>query len=212
MGQNTMVGTYCACLSVKAFMNLSKDEWLRKMLRGFVRINQCKAHDRQVAAWENCYDVLHDALALLPKTYNLSLVFEYAMPCNKSGTKRAELGRAVRADVILLEKTTAVVMEFKRKRDFFIGDLRQAKKYKTRLQKYHVGSVGMHKKVVYVLTKANGYYDCHYRGAICCSPDKLADALGRVIPEKPIKHANAPAWLSSGFVADPRHKTDGKMQ
>ena len=192
----------CWCGKIRAFLDTSKEDWLAAMEQHYHYVTPHKLVPGDVRAWENCWDVLHGALAGLGEPYpDLHILFEYCLPGKVS--REGQLSDyCVRADAIIVGRDTAVVLEFKNKpipQDKLPMFARQAKKYRTRLQKYHDESRGMRKWAVLVPTQSQDLLCKPISRVTACSPDRLAQVLRAQFGEDPRTRKTIRAWKNSAY-------------
>lgn len=197
-------GSYAAYYTIRGFLGKTQEAFIKSLKNNFPRVSPFALEEEQIAAWKDCFNVLQESLSDLPMSYrNLNIVFEYVLPNNKPGTKKAQEGTPIRADVILVSNDTVLVLEFKQRdeKDLFKGLASQANKYKTRLENYHNKSKNMDINALLVLTKANDY-----RGEVeevpCCSPDRLSDEIIHLMGNFPKPYPRFGDWINSKFVPD----------
>ena len=197
------LGSYAAYYTVGGFLNKTQDKVIKSLKNNYSRVCDYSLEEEQIKAWKDCLNVLKGSLSELPDSYNnLNIVFEYVLPQNKPGTMKALKGNTVRPDVLIISSDTVLVLEFKQHDDPFEGFFSQAKKYQTRIERYHAQSREMTVKSLLVLTKAincSGGED----GVSFCSPDLLSEAILNALGETPKKHPNIQQWLDSEFAACP---------
>lgn len=186
--------THTCDYTVGKFLTLSEDKWLAKMKK--------HAHQppspSQIAAWSDSFRVLQQTFQSLPADYhNLYVIFEYVLPGDLSEPDNGP-EYYVFADAILLSKQRVVVLEFKRRREVFVGHVRQTHKYRCRIQAYHDESRGMNKGAILVLTRATGLRE-RYKKVDCCSTDLLAAVIKDQFAAGVIRHPDAKMWCASTF-------------
>ena len=190
----------CACyFRVNDFLNADQSTWLATMTRSVQEMHPGEVSKGQIESWRDCFDVLQRELSLIPEiTSSLSIIFEYWLPQHSPESKKAANDNGVRADVILLDKKTVTILEFKRLKELFFGHVRQTRKYRRRIQDYHDQSRGMNKKAVLVLTEAENL-NKDYNKVLVRSSDGLADALKAIYAPNGEPHPNPKGWIESAF-------------
>lgn len=83
--------------------------------------------------------------------------------------------------------------------DDFEGFVLQAKKYKTRLERYHEQARNMRNHSVLVLTKAKNHLKKH-DGVTACSKDYLAEIIQIIFENDSGRHEDIKEWLCSPFI------------
>lgn len=197
-------GNYCSCYRYSEFCRLNREYWLEEMIRNGREVCSEDASDEQCRAWLNCRLVLKRALKKLPGPYNeMFLVFEYLLPNHKPGTKKAVTEKGIRPDVLMVGKNVVTVFEFKqRKTDsdgmVFEGYISQAKKYVTRLYKYHDVSKDMFVSPILVMVLEKDLFE-EKEDIIICSPDRLPEAVIMLNGEdpEPMSDREMLFWLES---------------
>ena len=175
-------GNFCFFCRWGDFAKLNTDAWLEEMIRNSSLVHDSEPSDAQCRAWLSSRRVLIKALKALPRAYSdCYLLFEYVLPKYKPGTKRYEREKGIRPDVLVVGSRFVTVLEFKgRKTDddgsVFEGYISQARKYVTRLNKYHAASADMFVSALLVLTLEKDLLDDR-DDIVIASADRLADAL-----------------------------------
>lgn len=194
------IGSYLSYNRVGVLKKKTLNEWLDRMEGRYAQVSPHNLDEEQIRAWMDCYKVLQDTFASLPKQYeDLYAVFEYVLPNYKPGSKRSVDDDGVRADVILVSKDRSVVLEFKQRDVDFEGFVLQTGKYKTRLERYHEQSKEMQVDAVLVLTKRKNYRQSH-ENVVTCSKDMLSMVLQDLFDGDIIKHEDIKGWLHSKFI------------
>ena len=200
------LGNYAWYVSYGNLVSKKDEDFLPRMIKGYPKTNSHPLNKSQIRAWANCHEVLKETFKSLPHEYkNIWVVFEYVLPKHKPSSNKFLSEQHIPADVLLISKDTVLVLEFKQKKDPFVGHFRQANKYKNRIIDYHVESEEMEVKALLVLTKATGYLG-ESEGIPGCSPDFLGNEIVRLMGEHPKSHPNITNWLSSEFLQDPRRQ------
>lgn len=136
----------CYQASVAVFLTATEDTWLEEMKQSFQEIYVgYPLSEEQIAAWRDCFRVMQRALAGAEQPETNYIVFEYMLPY--------EGGR--RPDVLIISKTTVLVLEFKMMAGYKRAHLDQVLGYTRDLQEYHVASRGMKVLPLLVITGAN---------------------------------------------------------
>jgi len=202
------IGNYAYTCRLETLTKRSAEAWLKDMKKGNKRVSKHAVTPEQCAAWLDCFQTLRECVVALPKELRkLDVVFEYVLPRHQPGTQKATEDNGIRADVLLISNKTVMVLEFKRREDVFMGHVRQARKYRTRIQKYHKESIGMNKKTILVLTAGAGVSEQHSKVSVR-SRDLLAEEIQHLFEPEPQPHRDIEAWLASDFVTREKHKTE----
>lgn len=190
----------CACyFSVRDFLKMDQKTWLNTMTESVQKMHPGEVTKSQIESWCDCFHVLQHELALIPEvTNNLFIIFEYWLPQHSPENNKTANDNGVRADVILLDKKTVTVLEFKRLKELFFGHVRQTRKYRRRIQDYHDQSLGMNKKAVLVLTKAEDF-NKDYKKVFVRSSDRLASVLKTIYTPNTEPHPDPKRWIESTF-------------
>ena len=200
------IGNYTYTCKLGKLAEMPLDKWMKEMEKGHARVSPYRLEDSERKAWEDCFFRLQACVKELPPAFwKLDAVFEYVYPSIKPGRKGAEKDNGTRADVLIISKKTVMVLEFKNREDVFIGHVRQARKYRNRTQDFHKESVGMNKKAILVLSKAENFR-AQYSKVSVRSADLLAEELGCLFEQEPEPHGNIRNWLASEFAAKPEKK------
>ena len=195
----TYIGNYAYTCKFGSLLKKDEHEWLHKMERRNRRVSNHSVTEENRKAWLDCFRVLRDCAEQLPAEFGrLDVVFEYVLPRHQPGTARAETDAGIRPDVLIISDKTVMVLEFKQRSEVFMGHVRQARKYRTRIQKYHTQSIGMNKKTILVLSCGEGISEQHSKVSVR-SCDMLAQEIMRLFEEPPTPHRDIKAWLSSEF-------------
>lgn len=207
-------GECCYKSTVKKFLSISDEDWLRKMDKNYKKVYAGPLSVAERNAWGDERAVLVSSLSKMPQLNSLHIVFEYVVPGYISKSENSEMKSNRRIDALLVGKTALLALEFKqvdRSNSFKVTQgTRQAKHYRKILHGYHIGSVGMRKRSLLVLTHAEGLYEniCGKRVAMC-SPDILPNLLGSYFTDTQAVRSITD-WLHSGFSHNPKHPFDVK--
>lgn len=194
------INEYCWLGRVGNFLSLDQETWIASMKSRFQRVTSFPLTKEQERAWRNSFDVLQSALTDMGDAYQkLHLVFEYCLPMYPPRKDGTVSDYVVRADAILVSADTAVVLEFKDRDDAIVHHARAARKYRSRLQKYHDESVGMRKWSVLIPTLATDLCERKLNRVTACSPDRLAEELVRQLGDHPKAHPDISRWRRSGY-------------
>lgn len=194
------IGQYACYYRLDVFKKKSLNELLDGLEGYHSKVSPFPLEKEQVRAWTNCYNVLQECFKTIPKQFeNLYVVFEYVLPTHKPGSKRSDGDIGIRSDVVLVSSTSTLVLEFKQRNEDFEGFVLQAKKYKTRLERYHEQARNMRNHSVLVLTKAKKYLKKH-DGVTSCSVDYLSDIIQIIFENDSERHADIKSWLHSPFI------------
>ena len=194
------IGQYACYYRLDVFKKKSLNELLDNLEGYHSKVSPYPLEQEQIRAWTDSYKTLQECFKTMPKQYeNLYIVFEYVLPNHKPGSKRSEGDIGVRSDVVLVSNTATLVLEFKQRSDEFEGFVLQAKKYKTRLERYHEQARNMRNFSVLVLTKAKKHLKKH-EGVTTCSKDYLSDVIQIIFENDSERHKDIKGWLRSPFV------------
>ncbi len=204
-------GQYYSFHTYQDFASTGENAWLNEMRRGANRLRQEHLSDSQTDAWTDCRDVLRDAYASLPSCYeDARLLFEYSLPQLKPDSAAEEKLDPTRSDVLLLMQDSVLALEFKQRSPekngtIFEGLVRQAMKYRTRLERFHMVSSELDISCALVLTQAFGVFEKRDEKTYICSPDKLPKAITAVCGTNPkaMTEVAFKAWLDSEFAELP---------
>ena len=193
------IGQYACYYRLDVFKKKSLNELLDNLEGYHSKVSPYPLEQEQVRAWTDCYKTLQECFKAMPKQYeNLYVVFEYVLPNHKPGSKRSDGDIGVRSDVVLVSNTSTLVLEFKQRSEDFEGFVLQAKKYKTRLERYHEQARNMRNHSVLVLTKAKKHLKKH-DGVTTCSKDYLSDIIQIIFENDSERHADIKGWLHAPF-------------
>ena len=194
------IGQYACYYRLDVFKKKTLNELLDNLEGYHSKVSPYPLEQEQIRAWGDCYNTLQECFKTIPKQYeNLYVVFEYVLPNHKPGSKRSEGDIGIRSDVVLVSNTSTLVLEFKQRSDEFEGFVLQAKKYKTRLERYHEQARNMRNFSVLVLTKAKKHLKKH-EGVTTCSKDFLSDVIQIIFENDSERHKDIKGWLRSPFV------------
>lgn len=194
------IGQYACYYRLDVFKKKSLNELLDNLEGYYSKVSPYPLEEEQVRAWTDCYKTLQECFKSIPKQYeNLYVVFEYVLPNHKPGSKRSNGDVGIRSDVVLVSNTSTLVLEFKQRSEDFEGFVLQAKKYKTRLERYHEQAKNMRNHSVLVLTKAKKHLKKH-DGVTTCSKDYLSDIIQIIFENDCERHEDIKGWLRSPFV------------
>jgi len=193
------IGQYACYYRLDVFKKKSLNELLDNLEGYHSKVSPYPLQDEQVRAWTDCYKSLQECFKTIPKQYeNLYVIFEYVLPNHKPGSKRSDGDIGVRTDIVLVSKTSTLVLEFKQRSEDFEGFVLQAKKYKTRLERYHEQARHMRTHSVLVLTKAKKHLKKH-DGVTTCSKDYLSDIIQIIFENDSDRHEDIKGWLRAPF-------------
>ena len=193
------IGQYACYYRLDVFKKKSLNELLDNLEGYHSKVSPYPLQDEQVRAWTDCYKSLQECFKTIPKQYeNLYVIFEYVLPNHKPGSKRSDGDIGVRTDIVLVSKTSTLVLEFKQRSEDFEGFVLQAKKYKTRLERYHEQARHMRNHSVLVLTKAKKHLKKH-DGVTTCSQDYLSDIIQIIFENDSDRHEDIKGWLRAPF-------------
>lgn len=177
----------CYVGTVAEFLNLKVDDWKDYMIKRFHQVYpelplEEDENRGQIKAWKNCFRVMQDTLANAEHPETNYIVFEYKLPY--------EGGR--RPDVLLINPSEVVVLEFKDWDYYQVSQADQLVGYKRDLEEYHVATRGKKVIPILVLTLTKGLSD-RRKGVYVRSPDRLKIACRSSIP------FDIEAWLNSKY-------------
>lgn len=194
------IGQYACYYRLDVFKKKTLNELLDNLEGYHSKVSPYPLEEEQVRAWSDCYKTLQECFKTMPKQYeNLYVVFEYVLPNHKPGSKRSDGDIGVRSDIVLVSNTSTLVLEFKQRSEDFEGFVLQAKKYKTRLERYHEQARTMRNHSVLVLTKAKKHLKKH-DGVTTCSKDYLSDVIQIIFENDSERHTDIKGWLHSPFI------------
>lgn len=194
------IGQYACYFRLDVFKKKSLNEFLDRLEGCHSKVSPFQLEEMQVRAWTDCYKNLQICFKEIPAKYNnLYIVFEYVLPTHKPNSKRSKDDVGIRSDVIVISSTTSLVLEFKQRNEDFEGFVLQAKKYKTRLEKYHAQANKMRNYSILILSKTKKYMKKH-DGVTSCSVDYLSDIIQIIFENDCEKHADIKGFLSSPFI------------
>ena len=194
------IGQYACYYRFDVFKKKSLNELLDNLEGYHSKVSPYPLEEEQVRAWTDCYKTLQECFKSIPKQYeNLYVVFEYVLPNHKPGSNRSDGDIGIRSDVVLVSNTSTLVLEFKQRSEDFEGFVLQAKKYKTRLERYHEQAKNMRNHSVLVLTKAKKHLKKH-DDVTTCSKDYLPDIIQIMFENDSERHEDIKGWLQSHFV------------
>jgi len=184
-------------------------QWLDEICIASYKNTVSDPDNSQITAWEEEKSCLKKAFS--DAHYEpLTFIFEYAMPQYEVKYRELEYPPAVRADAIILEATTVIVIEFKRKRGFDEKYLNQATKYANRLKKYHAASSLLDVKTIYcsthdrdILIHPEDERGNEDENVIYCSGELIGEAANELLPRKLKKHGNIQGWVGCEFQRRP---------
>ena len=195
------IGQHCIYYRIRVLRNKYKKEWLQAMQARYSLVSPYPLKKSQIIAWENCFDIMKQVAKELPGSFDdVFAIFEYVMPIHRPGSAKSVDDIGIRSDVILLSAQTAVVLEFKQRKDDYEGFISQAEKYRHRLESYHSDSADIKIKSVLVLTKTTGYFMQHNE-TITCSADKLLGTINLLFESNPHQHPDIKGWLDAPFIS-----------
>jgi len=194
------IGQYACYFRLDVFKKKSLNEFLDCLEGYHSRVSPFPLGDEQVRAWTDCYKNIQNCFKEIPAKYNnLYVVFEYVLPTHNPRSKRSKDDVGIRSDVVIVSNTATLVLEFKQRSEDFEGFVLQAKKYKTRLEKYHAQAKKMRNYSMLVLTKTKKYMKKH-DGVTSCSVDYLSDIMQIIFENDCERHADIKGFLSSQFL------------
>lgn len=177
----------CYVGTVAEFLNLKVDDWKDYMIKRFHQVYpelplEEDENRGQIKAWKNCFRVMQDTLANAEHPETNYIVFEYKLPY--------EGGR--RPDVLLINPSEVVVLEFKDWDYYQVSQADQLIGYKRDLEEYHVATRGKKVIPVLVLTLTKGLSG-QRKGVYVRSPDTLHFKCMSAAP------FDVTAWLASDY-------------
>lgn len=205
---------YCWKGTVKTFLSLDCETWLQKMKQRYHRVTPHRLTPQQERAWENSFNVLHDAFETLGDDYKkLNLVFEYCLPMyppRRSGVISSQ--HVIRADCIVVSDKSVVVLEFKDRSDVRKEHGFTARRYRNRLHKYHDQSKGKRKWAVLIPTLSENVHEVILQRITACSPNKLADELRVQFGDKPKTVKVFQDWIASSYSVHEKTRSKGQLK
>ena len=194
------IGQYACYFRLDVFKRKTLNEFLDCLEGYYSKVSPFALEDEQVRAWTDCYKNIQSCFKDIPAKYNnLYIIFEYVLPTYNPKSKRSKDDVGIRSDVVIVSNTATLVLEFKQRSEDFEGFVLQAKKYKTRLEKYHAQAKNMRNYSMLVLTKTKKYIKKH-DGVTSCSVDYLSDVIQIIFENDCERHADIKGFLSSQFV------------
>ncbi|WP_192944934.1 DNA/RNA helicase domain-containing protein [Ligilactobacillus agilis] len=175
--------------SLPAFIQESKEDWLKNMINNFQQENDLPLDASQVRAWDDCGSHLLTELADLATSHpQMQIIFEYRLP----------YGSDRRPDVLLIDSNQVIILEFKQKKYFLPEDIDQAAAYARDLQEYHSESRGKKVTSIVVLTKNSAIPTKVLNGTLGCSIDQLAATIQDIIVPggQPV---DIDTWINSNY-------------
>lgn len=175
--------------SLPAFIQESKEDWLKNMINNFQQENDLPLETSQVRAWDDCGSHLLTELADLAISHpQMQIIFEYRLP----------YGSDRRPDVLLIDSNQVIILEFKQKKFFLHEDIDQAAAYARDLQEYHSESRGKKVTSIVVLTKTSAIPTKVLNGTLGCSIDQLAATIQSIIVPggQPV---DIDTWINSNY-------------
>lgn len=181
--------------------HIDPELWLETMVGNFHKVHESEASESQKAAWIDSFNVLKETLKELPESYDgIHTLFEYVLPKHIPGSNGSNDDPGVRPDVLLISGSTVVVLEFKRCDQRYKGCEAQTRKYRRRIQKWHMQSKGMNKKAILIFTDTDNLDDKHFKVREC-SPDKLGNILKEFLNDNPpiMTDKRFDQWINSAY-------------
>lgn len=194
------IGQYACYFRLDVFKRKTLNEFLDCLEGYYSKVSPFALEDEQVRAWTDCYKNIRSCFKDIPAKYNnLYIIFEYVLPTYNPKSKRSKDDVGIRSDVVIVSNTATLVLEFKQRSEDFEGFVSQAKKYKTRLERYHEQAQNMRNHSILVLTKAKKHLKRHQE-VISCSKDYLSDIIQIIFENDFERHPNIKSWLHAPFV------------
>ncbi|GHO78438.1 hypothetical protein KSD_62090 [Ktedonobacter sp. SOSP1-85] len=190
-------GSTCGWHStINAFLQTSEHDWLRSLQHHHLACMNEQANASQVRAWQNCFKVLQTQLAALVNlrrdTADWNIVFEYELP--------RERGR--RIDVVILARTTILVLEFKDFSTIQRAHIDQSSAYARDLQHYHAYSHNYRVYPLLVLTRSNTH-TVKDDDVYVTSPTNLVDLLQSLVTTENKPSIDPYKWLAADYTPLP---------
>ncbi len=193
-------GKCCGYYTVGNFMTLDPKELSEVTAMQLKNVINAEATEYQVKVWEKCFAALIKQFRKHPKYSNLYLIVEYSVPTKQLfAKKRTERKVCKRPDIILLERNTVFVLEFKetsKNTRYFSRYLKQTQGYCSRFNLHHKYARKMEVVGCLVFGRSRNYREI-IEGIHCISPDKLPEILKEACPE-PKKYFRINEWMD-GF-------------
>ena len=202
------IGACCYAGTVREFLSLSMGEWLQIMKANFPSVWYNKLDSAQEKSWHTTFKTLKPALQRLPTYHDLTIVFEYVLPSRPAKSEKALYSQiGVRADVMLISKGKVGIIEFKDRPLMSYTDMsvvsKQAKKYATRIKRFHNMSQNMTVSTVALMLQDEQL--CRFdkdTNVKFYSPDNMTDALVYLVGKNPTCHPKPEQWLQSEWIPD----------
>jgi len=184
--------------TIHTFLLVSETQWKQALIHHHYLCMHTVAERSQIAAWSECFTILHEQLTALCRTYTNAedwyIVFEYELP--------RERGR--RPDVLILTPHTIFVIEFKGYNSILQAHIDQVAAYTRDLQHYHAASHSRPAHSLLVLTQTE-VLDIQRDEVWIVSPDQLGAKLPSLIHPLPASvDAIVPEhWLRADYAPLP---------
>ncbi len=181
---------------INLFLQTKKDAWLSSLSNHHKKCMNDLASTSQVAAWNNCYNILQEQLQRLVSTFTdasqWTIIFEYELP--------RERGR--RPDVIILACQEIFVLEFKEYYSPSQAHIDQVASYTRDIHSYHAHS---HDAIIFpllILTRLKRNLDSKDTVTIC-APHIVSDTLLRLVSKQKKNLIDPTKWLTADYHALP---------
>lgn len=199
----------CYHSTINKFLNTSLSAWLNDMVSNYKQVSgftpHYKSFNKQIDAWKNCYNSLHSTLKSFviknPVYGDLEIIFEYSIPKLRKGKLTYSL--PYRADVIILSKFQATILEYKSAKKIssreINKDVAQLKKYISTLVEHHIEAGKM--KIDGALIYTKDTHLCEYRGNyLVVSSRKFGKRITDLVNYDVKKHPKVIDWIDSKYV------------
>ena len=153
------IGHCCYADTISNYMRMTEPQFISHMKKEYHGVTSHALTPGEVESWKRSYKLIKKAFEDAPNSSEATVVFEYVLPERKRGKKDlfcAQVG--CRADVIILTKTMITIVEVKNRtmEDVIEANYHnQAKKYKRKLQQFHMASQDAKIKVMLVCLQEN---------------------------------------------------------
>jgi len=197
--------------TVDEFLNISTKDWLKEMEERYPYVYppEFELEPENIEGWLSERESLMMALSILTCDYDeqygdLDIVCEFAMPQSNPSNGRNLEGR-VWCDAVLVSNESLVAMEFKDRTRKSIGDgvwLRnETDKYRRHLKRWHLGSAGLKKYAVCVLTaESRREWTEKMQQVLFCDTFALPQIIDDCFKWRPEPIDSLDDWLTAAWV------------
>jgi len=184
--------TYGWAGSVAEYLKTSENNFIESLsIHQNVSLNE-NPSSSQLSAWINCHRILSKLFRELAdvdsEMENLCIIFEYELP--------RERGR--RPDVLLLNNSQVIVLEFK---DFSTSTpafIDQVSSYARDLKHYHAGSHNLEVIPVLILTRARNLFE-QVGNVLITGEDSLKNNLVNLVRLSKTNTIDLKSWINSDY-------------